>query len=77
MSEYYTTREAAKLLGASPASVLKWRKDGLLEAYSHGEKGSKSKFYFKAEDLERLKRERQEPKDLPPLRKVGTSKETA
>ena len=70
MSEYYTTQEVAKLLNVCPARVLQLRKQGLLDAYSHGEKGSKSKFYFKAEDVERYKNIDKFAKQLAPLRKV-------
>ena len=53
------------------ARVLQLRKQGLLDAYSHGEKGSKSKFYFRAEDVEHYKQSRDNP-EQPPLRKVST-----
>ena len=72
MSEYYTTQEVAKLLNVCPARVLQLRKQGLLDAYSHGEKGSKSKFYFKAEDVERYKTRSKAEKLLGPLRKVDS-----
>lgn len=75
MSKYYTTKETAKALGVCQARVLQLRKQGLLDAYSHGEKGSKSKFYFLAEDVEHYKQSRDNP-EQPPLRKVST-KETA
>ena len=51
MSKYYTTKETAKALGVCYSRVLQLRKQGLLDAYSHGEKGSKSKFYFRVEDV--------------------------
>lgn len=75
MSEYYTTQEAAKALGVCQARVLQLRKKGLLTAYSRGEKGNKSKFYFRVEDVERYKQHRDNP-ELLPLQKVVT-KETA
>ena len=58
MSKYYTTKETAKALGVCQARVLQLRKQGLLDAYSHGEKGSKSKFYFLADDVEHYKQSR-------------------
>lgn len=72
MSEYYTTQEVAKLLNVCPARVLQLRKQGLLDAYSHGEKGSKSKFYFRKEDVERYKNRSKAEKLLGPLRKVDS-----
>lgn len=75
MTKYYTTKETAKELGVCQARVLQLRKQGLLDAYSHGEKGSKSKFYFRAEDVERYKRRRDNP-EQPPLRKVSTKEST-
>lgn len=50
MSEYYSTKQAAEALGVCTSRVLQMRKEGKLIAYSHGEKGSKSKFFFKVED---------------------------
>ena len=75
MSKYYTTKETAKALGVCYSRVLQLRKQGLLDAYSHGEKGSKSKFYFRVEDVERYKQSRDNP-EQPPVRKVST-RETA
>ena len=75
MDKYYTTQETAKVLGVCQARVLQLRKEGLLDAYSHGEKGSKSKFYFRVEDVESYKQNRDNPAPLP-LRKVSTG-ETA
>ena len=62
-------------LGVCYSRVLQLQKQGLLDAYSHGEKGSKSKFYFRVEDVERYKQSRDNP-EQPPLRKVST-RETA
>lgn len=75
MTKYYTTQETAKALGVCYSRVLQLRKQGLLDAYSHGEKGSKSKFYFRVEDVERYKQSRENPQPLP-LHKVST-KESA
>lgn len=72
MAEYYTTKEAAAALGICVARVLQLRKEGVLDAYSRGEKGSKSKFYFKVADVEYYKEHRNGSKPLPPLRKVET-----
>ena len=71
VTKYYTTQETAKALGVCYSRVLQLRKQGLLDAYSHGEKGSKSKFYFRVEDVERYKQSRDNP-EQPPLRKVST-----
>lgn len=70
MAEFYTTKEAAAALGICVARVLQLRKEGVLDAYSRGEKGCKSKFYFKIADVESYKEHRNDPKPVPPLRKV-------
>lgn len=46
MPEYYTTQETAEALGVCRQRVLQMRLEGKLVAYSHGEKGSRSKFFF-------------------------------
>ena len=70
MAEFYTTKEAAAALGICTARVLQLRREGVLDAYSRGETGSKSKFYFKVADVEYYKEHRDDPKPVPPLRKV-------
>ena len=77
MPEYYTTQEAAKALGVCAARVLKMRREGKLVAYSHGEKGCKSKFFFKVEDVENFNLHRNDPKPMElmkPLAPVGAAK---
>ena len=75
--EYYTTKEAAEALGVCTARVLQMRREGKLTAYSHGEKGSKSKFFFRVEDVEFYKLHKNDAKPLPPLRPVGAEKDSA
>ncbi len=77
MPEYYTTQEAAEALGVCTARVLQMRREGKLTAYSHGEKGSKSKFFFRVEDVEFYKLHKNDAKPLPPLRPVGAEKDSA
>ena len=50
-SGYYNTDQAAEVLGVHRSRVLQLRREGKLTAYTRGEKGSKSRLYFKAEDL--------------------------
>ena len=52
------------------------RREGKLTAYSHGEKGSKSKFFFRVEDVEFYKLHKNDAKPLPPLRPVGAEKDS-
>lgn len=76
MPEYYTTQEAAKALGVCAARVLQMRREGKLVAYSHGEKGCKSKFFFKVEDVENFNLHRNDPKQIgmKPLAPVSAAK---
>lgn len=74
-SKYYSTKQAAEALGVCTAMVLKLRRRGLLTAYSRGEKGCKSKFFFKVEDVESYKLHKDDPKPLPPLRPVCVESE--
>lgn len=75
--KYYNTDQVAEVLGVCRARVLQLRREGQLIAYSRGEKGSKSKFFFKVEDVERYKLHKGDPKPLPPLRPVGVEKDSA
>ena len=77
VSEYYSTKQAAEALGVCTARVLQMRREGKLTAYSHGEKGSKSKFFFRVEDVELYKLHKNDAKPLPPLRPVGAEKDSA
>lgn len=77
MPEYYTTQEAAEALGVCRQRVLQMRREGKLTAYSHGEKGSKSKFFFRVEDVELYKLHKNDTKPLLPLRPVGAEKDSA
>ena len=77
MPEYYTTQEAAKALGVCRQRVLQMRREGKLVAYSHGEKGCKSKFFFKVEDIENYNLHRNDPKSpeqMKPLAPVSAVK---
>ena len=77
MPEYYTTQETAEALGVCRQRVLQMRLEGKLVAYSHGEKGSRSKFFFKAEDVENYKLHRNDPKPsklMKPLAPVSAAK---
>ena len=69
--------EAAEMLGVSTSRVRQLRYADLLKGFSHQEHGSKSRLYFKAEDLEYYKVHKDDPKPLPPLRPVGAVKDTA
>lgn len=75
MPEYYTTQEAAEALGVCRQRVLQLRLEGKLVAYSHGEKGCKSKFFFKVEDIESFNLRRNDPKQvcMKPLAPVGAA----
>lgn len=64
MPEYYTTQEAAEALGVCRQRVLQLRLEGKLVAHSHDEKGCKSKFFFKVEDVENLKLRRNDPEQV-------------
>lgn len=77
MPEYYTTQEAAEALGVCRQRILQLRLEGKLVAYSHGEKGCKSKFFFRVEDVEFYKLHKNDAKSLPPLRPVGAEKDSA
>lgn len=77
VSEYYSTQQAAEALGVCRARVLQMRREGKLTAYSRGEKGSKSKFFFRVEDVENYKLHKNDEKPLPPLRPVGVDKGSA
>lgn len=77
MPEYYTTQETAEALGVCRQRVLQMRLEGKLTAYSNGEKGSRSKFFFRVEDVENYKLHRNDPKPpelMKTLSPVGTSK---
>ncbi len=76
-SGYYNTDQAAEVLGVHRSRVLQLRREGKLTAYTRGEKGSKSRLYFKAEDLEYYKVHKDDPKPLEPLHPVGNEKDTA
>lgn len=77
MAKYYTVPDVAKILGCCNASVVSWAKKGLIPAYTRGEKGSKSKLLFKEEDVAYFKEHRNDPKPLPPVRRVTFTKKGA
>ena len=52
MTKFYTTQEAAKILGITPAEVNKLREENKLHGYRDG-----MDWKFKAEDVERLRSE--------------------
>lgn len=52
MTKFYTTQEAARILGLTPAEVNKLREDNKLRGYRDG-----PDWKFKAEDVERLRTE--------------------
>lgn len=67
----YNTEEAAKALGVCTARVLQMRREGKLVAYSHGEKGCKSKFFFNVEDIEDYNLHRNDPKPPEPMKPLA------
>lgn len=76
-SGYYNTDQAAEVLGVHRSRVLQLRREGKLAAYTRGEKGSKSRLYFKVADVEYYKLHKDDPKPLEPLHPVGADKDTA
>nr|DAM20845.1 MAG TPA: helix-turn-helix domain protein [Caudoviricetes sp.] len=73
----YNVEEAAEVLGVCRQRVLQMRNEKKLTGFSDGRKGSKSRLFFKVDDVEKYKLYKNAPKPLPTLRPVGVEKDSA
>ena len=71
----YNVEEAAKVLGVCRQRVLQMRNEMKLPGFSDGRKGSKSRLFFKVDDVEKYKVYKNAPKPLSPLRPVCVESE--